>query len=192
MIDFCGVCSINYCTIENVLLFICRLWLWIIILWIYESVFLQDAEIYVAYMIGYPSLSQDVEEGICQVLALMWLNAKLKSGSVSNLASASSSSSSAPKRDTISKFERTLGEFFKHQIESDSSPVYGDGFRAGQRAVSKYGLQETLNHIWRTGSFPHWSLAPQIYFCSFLSAHRDQRLAFPYEIQRPKRVESTL
>ncbi|KAG7941633.1 hypothetical protein I3843_16G054800 [Carya illinoinensis] len=103
---------------------------------------------------GYPSLSQDVEEGICQVLAHMWLDSKLKSGSVCNLASASSSSS-APKRDMISQSERTLGEFVKHQIESDGSPVYGEGFRAGQWAVGKYGLQETLNHIWRTGSFPH-------------------------------------
>ena len=96
---------------------------------------------------GYRTLSQDVEEGICQVLAHMWLESELSSAS-------SSSSSYASRKGKRPHFERKLGEFFKHQIESDISPVYGDGFRAGQQAVRKYGLQKTLNHIWMTGSFP--------------------------------------
>ncbi|XP_059454300.1 protein DA1 isoform X1 [Corylus avellana] len=104
---------------------------------------------------GYPNLSQDVEEGICQVLAHLWLDTKLKSGSGSNVASTSSSASTALKRGTGSQFERKLGEFFKHQIKSDISPVYGDGFRAGQQAVNKYGLQSTLEHIRMTGTFPY-------------------------------------
>ncbi|XP_062158194.1 protein DA1 isoform X2 [Alnus glutinosa] len=104
---------------------------------------------------GYPNLRQDVEEGICQVLAHMWLDTKLKSGSGSNVASTSSSASTASKSGTGSQFERKLGEFFKHQIKSDISPVYGDGFRAGQQAVHKYGLQVTLDHIRMTGTFPY-------------------------------------
>lgn len=104
---------------------------------------------------GYRTLSQDVEEGICQVIAHMWLDAELMSGSDGNAASASSSSSSgASKKGTRSQFERKLGEFFKHQIESDISPVYGDGYRAGQQAVHKYGLRRTLDHIRMTGTFP--------------------------------------
>lgn len=103
---------------------------------------------------GYRTLSQDVEEGICQVLAHMWLSSKLMSGSGSNIASTSSSASTALRRDTGSQYERKLGEFFKHQIESDISHVYGDGFRAGQEAVRKYGLESTLNHIQMTGCFP--------------------------------------
>lgn len=108
---------------------------------------------------GYRTLRQDVEEGICQVVAHMWLDAELMSGSGSNVASTSSSSSSSSsstsKRGIRSQFERKLGEFFKHQIESDISPVYGDGFRAGQLAVQKYGLKSTLNHIRMTGTFPY-------------------------------------
>ncbi|GAV71599.1 LIM domain-containing protein/DUF3633 domain-containing protein [Cephalotus follicularis] len=105
---------------------------------------------------GYRTLSQDVEEGICQVLAHMWLNAELKSNSGSNVASTSSSSvSRTGNKGTRSQFDRKLGEFFKHQIESDTSPVYGDGFRAGQRAVDKYGLKRTLDHIRMTGKFPY-------------------------------------
>lgn len=105
---------------------------------------------------GYRTLSQDVEEGICQVVAHMWLDSELMSGSGSNVAStSSSSSSSASKKGTRSPFERKLGEFYKHQIESDISPVYGDGFRAGQRAVQKYGLRRTLDHMRMTGTFPY-------------------------------------
>ncbi|KAL6982805.1 Protein da1 [Sarracenia purpurea var. burkii] len=99
---------------------------------------------------GYQTLSQDIEEGICQVLARLWLDSQIMSMSGSNVASTSSSVLNR----TISPFERKLGEFFKHQIESDTSRVYGNGYRAGNRAVLKYGLQSTLNHIRLTGSFP--------------------------------------
>ncbi|KAM5564793.1 protein DA1 [Rosa sericea] len=101
-------------------------------------------------------LSQDVEEGICQVIAHMWLDAELMSGSEGNSASTSSlsSSSNSSKKGTRSQFEKKIGEFFKHQIEVDISPVYGDGYRAGQQAVNKYGLRRTLDHIRMTGTFP--------------------------------------
>ncbi|OAY69340.1 protein DA1-related 1-like [Ananas comosus] len=111
---------------------------------------------------GYRGLSQEVEEGICQVLAHMWLDSELMSGSGSNTASASSSSSSSSsssgptssKKGMRSQFERKLGDFFKHQIESDTSSAYGDGFRAGNVSVLRYGLRRTLDHIKMTGSFP--------------------------------------
>ncbi|XP_078441924.1 LIM domain-containing protein [Wolffia australiana] len=110
---------------------------------------------------GFRTLSQEVEEGICQVLAHMWLESEIMSGSASSSlpssssSSASSSSSSGlPKKAARSHFEKKFGEFFKHQIESDTSPAYGDGFRAGNRAVLNYGLRATLDHIKLTGSFP--------------------------------------
>ncbi|KAI3452107.1 hypothetical protein Pfo_008772 [Paulownia fortunei] len=116
---------------------------------------------------GYPNLSPDVEEGICQVLAHMWLDSEILAGSGSNMASTSSSSSSASssssstppssgssKKGKRSDFEKKLGEFFEHQIESDTSAAYGDGFREGNKAVLKYGLKSTLDHIRLTGNFP--------------------------------------
>lgn len=87
------------------------------------------------------------------MLAHMWLDSELASTSGRNVAS-----SSAPRKTrngTRSPFERKLGEFFKHQIESDTSPVYGRGYRAGQQAVRKYGLERTLDHIRMTGKFPY-------------------------------------
>ncbi|KAM7521079.1 hypothetical protein LguiB_020041 [Lonicera macranthoides] len=103
---------------------------------------------------GYRTLSQDVEEGICQVLAHMWLESQIIPVSGSYIASTSSASTSSSKQGSRSPFERKLGEFFKHQIESDTSHVYGNGFRAGNQAVLKYGLQRTLDHIQFTGTFP--------------------------------------
>nr|GME10185.1 protein DA1 isoform X1 [Ipomoea batatas] len=100
---------------------------------------------------GYRTLSQDVEEGICQVLAHMWLESQITSLSCSNVPSTSYSS----KHGVGSPYERKLGDFFKHQIESDTSPVYGNGYRAGKMAVLKYGLPETLEHIGMTGTFPY-------------------------------------
>ncbi|KAM5576281.1 hypothetical protein ABKV19_007249 [Rosa sericea] len=112
---------------------------------------------------GYPNLSPEVEEGICQVLAHMWLEAETysapgsdvgTSSSSSSSSSASSSSSGSSKKGKRSDFEKKLGDFFKHQIESDSSTAYGEGFRQGNQAVLKYGLRRTLDHIRITGSFP--------------------------------------
>ena len=108
-------------------------------------------------LIGYRTLSQDIEEGICQVLARMWLESQLiHIARINNVASTSSSSASASsKQGTRSPFERKLGEFFKHQIESDTSPIYGNGFRAANLAVLKYGLGNTLDHVRMTGSLPY-------------------------------------
>ncbi|KAF2295102.1 hypothetical protein GH714_031504 [Hevea brasiliensis] len=110
---------------------------------------------------GYPNLSPEVEEGICQVLAHMWLDSEIHSSSLSDgapsssLSSASSSSSSpSSKKGKRSDFEKKLGEFFKHQIEYEMSAAYGEGYRAGNKAVEKYGLRSTLNHIRLTGTFP--------------------------------------
>ncbi|XP_010649208.1 protein DA1-related 1 isoform X2 [Vitis vinifera] len=105
---------------------------------------------------GYRNLRQDVEEGICQVLAYMWLESEIHSSSGNNVSSASTpSSSSTSEKGARSQFEKKLGEFFKDQIETDSSPAYGDGFRAGNQAVQQYGLKSTLDHIRLTGSFPY-------------------------------------
>lgn len=87
----------------------------------------------------FPNLENDVEEGICQVIAHMWLKAELE-----NLTRRTSGSDD-------SSVSKRLGEFFLHQIETDSSQIYGDGFRAASKAVAAYGLPRTLHHLRRTG-----------------------------------------
>ncbi|CAH9133425.1 unnamed protein product [Cuscuta epithymum] len=112
---------------------------------------------------GFRNLKTEVEEGICQVLSHMWLESEVMPG-LRNMSSTSaapsssmwapSSSSSSSKKGKKSGNENKLGEFFMHQIAHDTSPAYGEGFRAANVAVNKYGLRSTLNHIYFTGSFP--------------------------------------
>lgn len=114
---------------------------------------------------GYRNLSPEVEEGICQVLSHMWLESEVmptsrgmpSTSTVSTASAAPSSSyytSSTSKKGGKSDIEKKLGEFFMHQIVHDSSPAYGEGFRAAYSAVNKYGLRRTLDHIHLTGYFP--------------------------------------
>jgi hypothetical protein len=58
--------------------------------------------------------------------------------------------SKAPKNP----IDKKLGEFFLHQISVDTSPIYGEGFRAGHASMMQYGLKRTLDHIKMTGGFP--------------------------------------
>lgn len=108
--------------------------------------------------VGYRNLDPVIEEGICQILSYMWLEAEVMSGSRSmpstSAAASSSSSSNSSKKGVKSKVEDKLGEFFMNQIVNDSSPAYGGGFRAANAAVNKYGLRCTLEHIRLTGFFP--------------------------------------
>ncbi|XP_072984920.1 LIM domain-containing protein HDR3-like isoform X1 [Typha latifolia] len=106
---------------------------------------------------GYRHLSPEVEEGICQVLSHMWLESEVMPRSMpSSSTSLPSSSTSLPpsKKAGKSDIEKKLGEFFMHQIVHDTSSTYGEGFRAANAAVNKYGLRRTLDHIRLTGKFP--------------------------------------
>lgn len=85
----------------------------------------------------FPNLDNDIEEGICQVIAHIWLKDELD-----KMTTRKSRSGATHQR---------LGEFFLHQIETDSSPIYGDGFRAAYAAASAYGLARTLDHLRQTG-----------------------------------------
>ncbi|XP_042009111.1 protein DA1-related 1-like [Salvia splendens] len=106
---------------------------------------------------GYPNLIPEVEAGICPVLSHMWLDSEINAGSGSNAASASTSaasSSGSSKKGKRSEFEKKLGQYFIQRIESGSSAVYGHSFREANKAVLRYGLRRTLDHIRLTGRFP--------------------------------------
>lgn len=87
---------------------------------------------------GYPTLRPEVEEGICQVMALMWLEIELRTDECID-----------------SHTEKSFGQFLKQSIVADASPAYGDGFRVGWQAAREFGLRRTLDHIRETGNFPH-------------------------------------
>ncbi|KAK8928170.1 Protein DA1 [Platanthera zijinensis] len=103
----------------------------------------------------YGKLDPYVSEGISVVMSYMWLENEMMSGTDSNVASPSLSSSSNPYiKGPRSQFERKLGEFWKCKMENKVCPIYGDGFRMGYAAVLKYGLKSVLEHMKSEGNFP--------------------------------------
>ncbi|KAF3565881.1 hypothetical protein DY000_02011795 [Brassica cretica] len=103
---------------------------------------------------GYKNLKLDLEEGLCQVLGLRWLESHTFP---SDDATAASSSSNTPpaaastlkKGDDWSDFEKKLVEFCIHQIKEDDSPVYGLGFKQVHEiwVSNHYSLKDTLKDI---------------------------------------------
>jgi len=78
-----------------------------------------------------------VEEGLCQLMAHLWLGAQ------------------QPHMMAMQGHGTAeLGRYCVHQIETDPSPVYGDGFRACLQAYGKFGLQAVLSHVRMTGCLP--------------------------------------
>lgn len=51
-------------------------------------------------------------------------------------------------------WEERLAAYFGHQIRSDTSVVYGDGFRLAHQAFQEHGLGKLLEHVRQTGAFP--------------------------------------
>ncbi|CAH2043098.1 unnamed protein product [Thlaspi arvense] len=105
---------------------------------------------------GHRNLNNVLEEGICQVLGHMWLDsqryAPIDDAAASSSASTSSSRTPeaiASKKGEWSDFEKELVKFCKYQIETDESPVYGDGFRKVNQMVTNSSLQATLKEILR-------------------------------------------
>lgn len=88
---------------------------------------------------GYRNLNNVIEEGICQVLGHMWLESQTYA------------TTDTSKKGESAGFERKLVEFLKNKIETDDSPVYGDGFRKVNHMVNKSSLPETLEEIRRWG-----------------------------------------
>ncbi|KAG0566096.1 hypothetical protein M758_7G036700 [Ceratodon purpureus] len=94
---------------------------------------------------GFPHMRPEVEEGICQVMSHIWLSAELRRAE--NKASTSQKGVNTPA-------QAKLGQFYLHQIATDSSPIYGDGFRRGLAAVNQFGLSRVLEHLRLTANFP--------------------------------------
>ncbi|CAM9538156.1 unnamed protein product [Discosporangium mesarthrocarpum] len=88
-------------------------------------------------------LPAQVEEGVCQLVAYLWLV---------HLAGKLPEDEQAQEGGEPSANQ--LREFFVHQIETDISPVYGDGYRMAKRAYDEVGLEALLSHIAEHKSFP--------------------------------------
>ncbi|KAJ4878708.1 Protein DA1-related 6 [Raphanus sativus] len=96
----------------------------------------------------YNNLNKVLEEGLCQVLGHMWLETQRYAPiDVSAASSSSSSSSNAAKKGEWSELEKKLVDFYKNEIETAESEVYGEGFRIANNMVTNSSLHETLKEI---------------------------------------------
>lgn len=76
-------------------------------------------------------LNPTVEEGLCQLMAYVWLDQQ--AGGLEQEA------------------DQKLASYFSYQIREDVSEVYGDGFRAAYDAFQSRGLTAVINDVLRRG-----------------------------------------
>lgn len=98
---------------------------------------------------GYRDLPPEVEEGTCQLMALLWL--EHQHAAEVRVVVASSQECACVSQGTP---EARLASFFAHEIRTDQSVVYGEGFRAAYDAFSRVGLYPLLTHIRSHRAFP--------------------------------------
>ena len=77
-------------------------------------------------------LSLDVEEGLAQLMAYLWLERQRPS----------------------SAWEVELRAYHLNMIHEHSSLTYGDGFRAAYQTYHKWGLPRVIEHVRLTGELP--------------------------------------
>ena len=51
-------------------------------------------------------------------------------------------------------YERRLCSFVAHQIRTNPTIVYGDGFRAAHASFQRFGLKAVVDHVRETGELP--------------------------------------
>jgi hypothetical protein len=85
-------------------------------------------------------LPPKVEEGLCQVVAHKFLEHISSGGNL---------------RGVVSRSEKKLREYFSYAIESDSDPVYGDGFREAKVSVDTLSLEVVLDYVRSNQDIPH-------------------------------------
>ncbi|KAJ0400041.1 hypothetical protein ATCC90586_006691 [Pythium insidiosum] len=92
---------------------------------------------------GFPDhLAPMVEEGVCQLISYLWLQYKQVLSETEEV-------------EASAGFARKLRAFYVQQIETDPSPVYGDGFRRAFDAYNRtHSLQRIFDSIRQFGCFP--------------------------------------
>ncbi len=84
-----------------------------------------------------------VEEGVCQLVAMLFLNDGLEEASKVN-----EDSDGGPS-------DEKLRQYFKFSIETDTNEVYGEGYRKAAKAYAQIGIEALLSHIVNYREFPN-------------------------------------
>ncbi|GBF95244.1 hypothetical protein Rsub_08275 [Raphidocelis subcapitata] len=83
-------------------------------------------------------LDPQLEEGLCQLMAYLWIE----------------SQDHAARR--AGPEQERLASYLAHQVRSDPSPVYGDGFRRALELYQLRGLRPLLDHALSARAWPTW------------------------------------
>lgn len=91
-------------------------------------------------MRGVVNLDLQVEEGLCQLMAHLWLDQERERLEMQGAGAHGE--------------EDRLGAFFGYEIRQDTSSTYGDGFRMAFECYQSFGLKGTVDHVLSTGRLP--------------------------------------
>lgn len=125
---------------------------------------------------GYPRLEPKVEEGLCQLVALLWVeNAALHGvsrggegknayhgggggGGKGSVGDEISGGGGVGGMTAAAGWEEVnlaaMAGYVANQIRTDPSEVYGDGLRAALGAYQRHGLTAVFAHVRATGQLP--------------------------------------
>lgn len=114
--------------------------------------------------------NKQVEEGLCQLMAMLWLDGQdhwantrhqhsATASSAATSASASSARTAAAPGSTdrgSGSWQQRLHSYLGYQIRTDVSEVYGDGFRIALERFQQRGLRALVEAVIATGDWPQW------------------------------------
>jgi hypothetical protein len=84
---------------------------------------------------GFPTLEPIVEEGLCQLFALLWIERQMAS-------------------QNATASDAALAAYCCEAIREDPSEIYGVGARLAIDAYDAHGLVRVLDSVRRTRNFP--------------------------------------
>ena len=100
---------------------------------------------------GFPPLSGRVEEGLCQLIAFLWLTRDAdRDRTAGRNHSRNNQNTGSDHNEDIAALKR----FCLHKLERDPDPDYGEGFREAYAAYLQHGLVKTLETVHTTGNLP--------------------------------------
>lgn len=101
---------------------------------------------------GVPPLERRTEEGVCELLAYLWLlseDARLEAATRRGLgASGAASADDGTRRREVLQRIRVM------ELNQRAGGVYGGGFRDALQAAERYGLRAVLAHVREHGQLP--------------------------------------
>lgn len=80
-----------------------------------------------------------VEEGLCQLMANLWLD-----------------SQDHWARQQSNAYQQRLLSYLGYQIRTDMSDVYGEGFRIALEKFQQRGLKALVEYVIKHGNWPDW------------------------------------